>query len=84
VSIKLNGVVMNNIFWNELSKEDQQKCFISVCNLIKDNIITNQVSYYKFLEDVLKFELTEELHNSYEDIHFLIVARLEDIQDRII
>ena len=42
-------------FWNSLSKEDQLKCFYSVCKRIHEGEITNRGSYRHVLYDVFGF-----------------------------
>ena len=42
-------------FWNSLSKEDQLKCFYSVCKRIHEGEIINRGSYRHVLYDVFGF-----------------------------
>ena len=42
-------------FWNSLSKEDQLKCFYSVCNRIHEGDIAKRGSYRYVLYDVFGF-----------------------------
>ena len=44
-------------FWNSLSKEDQLKCFYSVCKRIHEGDIVNRGSYRYVLYDVFGFGL---------------------------